>query len=291
MNLDITENKLPAEDELQLEDKWIISKYNTVVREVTENLDKFELGVAVSKLYDFIWDNFCDWYIELVKPRLFDKENSTAKTCQYVLTYVLSNTMKLLHPFMPFITEEIWQHLPHEGESIVISDYPKYSEKLSFLQDEKDMELIMNAISAIRNRRAEMNVPPSKKAKVILVTDKADVFKKGAIFFEKLASASEVVIADNKDGIDKGSVNIVVDSAEIFIPMGELVDKEKELERLKAEQKKLEGEIKRVEGKLSNEGFVAKAPQKVIDEEKEKGQKYSQMLEKVLESIRGLENM
>lgn len=291
MNLDITENKLPAEDELQLEDKWIISKYNTVVREVTENLDKFELGVAVSKLYDFIWDNFCDWYIELVKPRLFDKENPTAKTAQYVLTYVLSNTMKLLHPFMPFITEEIWQHLPHEGESIVISDYPKYSEKLSFLQDEKDMELIMNAISAIRNRRAEMNVPPSKKAKVILVTDKADVFKKGAIFFEKLASASEIVIADNKDGIDKSSVNIVVDSAEIFIPMGELVDKEKELERLKAEQKKLEGEIKRVEGKLSNEGFVAKAPQKVIDEEKEKGQKYSQMLEKVLESIRGLENM
>ena len=291
MNLDITENKLPDASQLQLEDKWILSKYNTVVREVTENLDKFELGVAVSKLYDFIWDSFCDWYIELVKPRLFDKENASAKAAQYVLTYVLSNTMKLLHPFMPFITEEIWQHLPHDGESIVISDYPKFDEALCFPQDEKDMELIMNAISAIRNRRAEMNVPPSKKAKVILVTEKADVFEKGTVFFEKLASASETVVASSKDGIDTNAVNIVVEACEIFIPMGELVDKDKELERLMSEKKKLEGEIKRVEGKLSNEGFVAKAPQKVIDEEKEKGKKYSEMLEKVLESIRGLENM
>ncbi len=291
MNLDITENKLPCVSELQLEDKWILSKYNTVVKEVTDNLDNFELGVAVSKLYDFIWDNFCDWYIELVKPRLFDKENPTANAAQYVLTYVLSNTMKLLHPFMPFITEEIWQHLPHEGESIVISDYPKYSAELSFPEDEKNMELIMGAISAIRNRRAEMNVPPSKKAKVILVTEKADVFKKGTAFFEKLASASETLIAADKSNIDTNAVNIVVEACEIFIPMGELVDKEKELERLNAEKKKLEGEIKRVEGKLSNQGFVAKAPQKVIDEEKEKGKKYSEMLEKVLESIKSLENM
>ena len=291
MNLDISENKLPDLAKLELEDKWIISKYNRVVKEVTENIDNFELGVAVSKLYDFIWDNFCDWYIELVKPRLFDKESESAKVAQYVLTYVLSNTMKLLHPFMPFITEEIWQHLPHEGESIVISDYPKYSADLDFPMDEKNMELIMDAISAIRNRRAEMNVPPSKKAKVILVTDKADIFGKGATFFEKLASASEVAVQGTKDGIDQNAVNIVVDSCEIFIPMGELVDKEKELERLNSEKKKLEGEIKRVEGKLSNEGFVAKAPQKVIDEEKEKGRKYAEMLEKVLEAIKGLENM
>ncbi|MBR5809163.1 MAG: class I tRNA ligase family protein, partial [Clostridia bacterium] len=291
MNLDITECKLPEIANLELEDKWILSKYNRVAREVTENLDNFELGVAVSKLYDFIWDNFCDWYIELVKPRLFDKESESAKTAQYVLTYVLSNTMKLLHPFMPFITEEIWQHLPHDGESIVISDYPKFKDELDFPMDEKNMELIMDAISAIRNRRAEMNVPPSKKAKVILVTDKADIFEKGATFFEKLASASETVVQATKDGIDANAVNIVVDSCEIFIPMGELVDKEKELERLNAEKKKLEGEIKRVEGKLSNEGFVSKAPQKVIDEEKEKGRKYSEMLEKVLETIRGLENM
>lgn len=291
MNLDITENKLPDIKDLQLEDKWIISKYNTVCKEVTENLDKFELGVAVSKLYDFIWDNFCDWYIELVKPRLFDKENPTGKTAQYVLTYVLSNTMKLLHPFMPFITEEIWQHLPHEGESIVISDYPKFDAKLCFAEDEKQMEIIMGAISAIRNRRAEMNVPPSKKAKVIIVTEKADVFGKGAAFFEKLASASETVIKSVKDGIDANSVNIVVAGAEIFIPMGELVDKDKELARLNAEKKKLEGEIKRVEGKLSNKGFVSKAPRKVIDEEREKGKKYSEMLEKVVESIKNLENI
>ncbi|MDD6213627.1 MAG: valine--tRNA ligase [Firmicutes bacterium] len=291
MNLDITENKLPDIKDLQLEDKWIISKYNTVCKEVTENLDKFELGVAVSKLYDFIWDNFCDWYIELVKPRLFDKENPTGKTAQYVLTYVLSNTMKLFHPFMPFITEEIWQHLPHEGESIVISDYPKFDAKLCFAEDEKQMEIIMGAISAIRNRRAEMNVPPSKKAKVIIVTEKADVFGKGAAFFEKLASASETVIKSVKDGIDANSVNIVVAGAEIFIPMGELVDKDKELARLNAEKKKLEGEIKRVEGKLSNKGFVSKAPRKVIDEEREKGKKYSEMLEKVVESIKNLENI
>ncbi|MDD6736001.1 MAG: valine--tRNA ligase [Clostridiales bacterium] len=291
MNLDITENKLPDIKDLQLEDKWIISKYNTLCKEVTENLDKFELGVAVSKLYDFIWDNFCDWYIELVKPRLFDKENPTGKTAQYVLTYVLSNTMKLLHPFMPFITEEIWQHLPHEGESIVISDYPKYDPALSFPGDEKNMELIMGAISAIRNRRSDMNVPPSKKAKIIIVTEKTDIFEKGSAFYEKLASASGTTVQKGKEGIDAGSVNIVVDSAEIFIPMGELVDKDKELARLNDEKKHLESEIKRVEGKLSNEGFVSKAPEKVIKAEREKGKKYSEMLEKVVESIKNLENM
>jgi len=288
MNLDIEENKLPDISQLQTEDKWIVSKYNKVVKEVTENLDKFELGIALSKLYDFIWDNFCDWYIELVKPRLFDKENPTGKTAQYVLTYVLSNTMKLLHPFMPFITEEIWQHLPHEGESIMISSYPEYDESLVFEDDEKAMELIMEAITAIRNRRAEMNVPPSKKAKVIIVTDKADVFSKGAMFFEKLASASEAVVQGDKSGISENAVNVVVPGAEIFLPLDELVDKEKELERLNAEKKKLEGEIKRVEGKLNNEGFVSKAPQKVIDEEKAKGVKYKEMLEKVLESIESL---
>ncbi len=288
MNLDIEENKLPPASEMQTEDKWIVSKYNKVVKEVSENLDKFELGIALSKLYDFIWDNFCDWYIELVKPRLFDKENPTGKTAQYVLTYVLSNTMKLLHPFMPFITEEIWQHLPHEGESIMISSYPEYDESLVFEDDEKAMELIMEAITAIRNRRAEMNVPPSKKAKVIIVTDKKDIFQNGAIFFEKLASASEAIVQSDKSGIDANAVNIVVPSAEIYLPLDELVDKEKELQRLEAEKKKLEGEIKRVEGKLSNQGFVSKAPQKVIDEEKAKGEKYKEMLQKVLQSIESM---
>ena len=291
MNLDVTENKLPDLNDLQLEDKWILSKYNDVVKSVTENLDKFELGIALSNLYDFIWENFCDWYIELVKPRLFDKENPTGKTAQYVLTYVLSNTMKLLHPFMPFITEEIWQHLPHEGESIMISEWPEYDEKLNFPKDVESMELIMQSISAIRNRRAEMNVPPSKKAKVIIVTDKTDVFEQGTAFFEKLASASEAVVQTDKSGISDNAVNVVVPSAEVFLPLDELVDKTKELERLNAEKKKLEGEIKRVEGKLNNAGFVSKAPQKVVDEEKAKGEKYKEMLEKVLENIKSMENM
>ncbi len=291
MNLDITENKLPDISDLQLEDKWILSRYNKVVKAVTENLDKFELGIALSNLYDFIWESFCDWYIELVKPRLFDKENPTAKTAQYVLTYVLSNTMKLLHPFMPFITEEIWQHLPHEGESIMISEYPSYDSALDFQNDEKAMALIMDAISAIRNRRAEMNVPPSKKAKVIIVTDKKDVFGQGIAFFEKLASASEAVVQSDKWGVSDNAVNIVVPSAEIYLPLDELVDKSKELARLNDEKKKLEGEIKRVEGKLNNAGFVAKAPQKVVDEEKAKGEKYKEMLEKVLESIKNMENI
>ena len=291
MNLDITENKLPPVEELQTEDKWILSKFNKTVHIVTENLDKFELGIALSNLYDFIWENFCDWYIELVKPRLFDKENPTGKTAQYVLTYVLSHTMQLLHPFMPFITEEIWLHLPHAGESIVISKWPEYDEALNFEEDEAAMTLIMDAISAVRNRRAEMNVPPSKKAKTIIVTDKPDVFNKGEAFFIKLASASEVEVREDKDGVDANAVNVIVPGAEIYLPMSELVDKDKELARLNAEKKRLEGEIKRVEGKLNNQGFVSKAPKKVVDEEKAKGVKYKDMLDKVIENIKAMENM
>lgn len=291
MNLDITENKLPPVDELQTEDKWILSKFNKTVHIVTENLDKFELGIALSNLYDFIWENFCDWYIELVKPRLFDKENPTGKTAQYVLTYVLSHTMQLLHPFMPFITEEIWLHLPHDGESIVISKWPEYDEALNFEEDEAAMTLIMDAISAVRNRRAEMNVPPSRKAKTIIVTDKPDVFNKGEAFFIKLASASEVEVREDKDGIDANAVNVIVPGAEIYLPMSELVDKDKELARLNSEKKRLEGEIKRVEGKLNNQGFVSKAPKKVVDEEKAKGVKYKDMLDKVIENIKAMENM
>ena len=291
MNLDITENQLPAADALQLEDKWILSKYNALVKAVTDNLDKFELGIAVSKLYDFLWDHFCDWYIELVKPRLFDKENPTGKTAQYVLTYVLSNTMKLLHPFMPFITEEIWQHLPHDGESIMISRFPVYDPGLDFPAQEKDMEMIMAAISAVRNRRAEMNVPPSKKSKMYIVTSKADVFNQGAVFFEKLASASEASVQADQAGIGENAVNIVVDGAEIFLPLDELVDKEKEIERLQKEKKQLESEIKRVEGKLSNPGFTAKAPEKVVAEERAKGEKYREMLDKVLASLQAMETM
>ncbi len=285
MNLDIDENKLPDISELQTEDKWIISKYNKVVKSVTENLDKFELGVALSNLYDFIWDDFCDWYIELVKPRLFDKENPTGKAAQYVLTYVLSHTLQLLHPFMPFITEEIWLHLPHDGESIMISEWPKYNENLVFDTEEKEMELIMQAITAVRNRRNEMNVVPSRKANVFIVTNNEAVFKKAAPFFEKLASASSTTVQATKEGIEENAVTVVVPEAEIYLPLSDLVDREKELERLMAEKTKLEAEIKRVEGKLSNPKFVEKAPEKVVQEEKDKEIKYRDMLQKVLESI------
>ena len=283
MNIEITENRLP--EIKKAEDKWIVSKYNTLVREVTENLDRFELGVAVSKLYDFIWDDLCDWYIELVKPRLFDKGSEDARDAQYVLTYVLSNTMKLLHPFMPFITEEIWQHLPHEGESIVIERFPEYDPALSFPEAERDMQLVMDAIGAVRNRRAEMNVPPSKKARILVVSDRAALYKDSEAFFMKLAGASEVDIAAGREDVPEGAVNIVVGGAELFLPMAELVDKQKELERLEKEQKDLEAEIDRVEKKLANQGFVAKAPQKVVDEERAKGDKYREMLEKVIASI------
>ncbi len=283
MNIEITENRLP--EIKKAEDKWIVSKYNTLVREVTENLDRFELGVAVSKLYDFIWDDLCDWYIELVKPRLFDKGSEDARDAQYVLTYVLSNTMKLLHPFMPFITEEIWQHLPHEGESIVIERFPEYDPALSFPEAERDMQLVMDAIGAVRNRRAEMNVPPSKKARILVVSDRAALYKDSEAFFMKLAGASEVDIAAGREDVPEGAVNIVVGGAELFLPMAELVDKQKELERLEKEKKDLEAEIDRVEKKLANQGFVAKAPQKVVDEERAKGDKYREMLEKVIASI------
>lgn len=286
MNLDIDALTLPESSQLTLEDKWILDKYNRLVREVTENLEKFELGIAVSKLYDFIWDEYCDWYIELVKPRLYDDACPTRLAAQQTLAYVLSNTLKLLHPFMPFITEEIWQQLPHEGESIVISQWPSYNEALCYPNDTADMELIKAALKAIRNQRSEMNIPPSKRAKVIIVTAKQDVFAQGTAFFEKLAGASEVVLADNTDSVPKNAVSCVVEAAQLFMPLDDLVDREKELARLTKEKENLENEIKRVEGKLSNVGFTSKAPEKVVEEERRKGEKYKQMLEKVLESMK-----
>ncbi len=287
MNLSIEDSALPEIDKLSLEDKWILSRYNTLVKEVTDNLEKYELGIAVSKLYDFIWDEFCDWYIELVKPRFFE-QGERNETAQRVLSYVLSNTLKLLHPFMPFITEEIWQALPHEGESIMISDFPIFDEKLQFAQAEKDMTAIMEAIKGIRNIRNEMNVPPSKKTKLYIVTDEKTVFEQGKVFFEKLAGASEAIVQGDKNGIPENAVSVVAPLSELYLPVDELVDKEKELERLNKEKAKLEGEIKRVEGKLSNKGFTDKAPAKVVEEERQKGEKYKEMLEKVLKSIEGL---
>ncbi|MEE1014195.1 MAG: class I tRNA ligase family protein, partial [Clostridia bacterium] len=284
MNLTIDKCELPAMDKLKPEDKWILHAYNEVVKEVCENLDKYELGIAVSKLYDFIWDSFCDWYIELVKPRFFE-EGESNETAQQVLTYVLSNTLKLLHPFMPFITEEIWQALPHEGESIMIASFPVYDETLKNEQAEADMLMIMDSIKGIRNIRNEMNVPPSKKCTVYIVTDKTDVFTAGTAFYTKLASASEVQVQSDKSGIPENAVSVAVPGAEVLLPLDELVDKEKELARLNKEKARLEGEIKRVEGKLSNKGFTDKAPAAVVEEERKKGEKYKAMLETVLESL------
>ncbi len=282
MNLDDSaSDKLP--EKLELEDKWIISKLNDLTQEVTKDLDKFELGIAVQKLYDFIWDELCDWYIEFVKPRL-----GTDKNPQNVLVFVLSNVLKLLHPFMPFITEEIYGYLPVEKGSIMVAKWCEYDKKLNFPSEVSQIELIKNAIKGIRNLRTEMNVPPSKRAMLVIVTEDNDTFTKGEAFFKKLAWANEVIVTNDRLNIPENAVSLVVERAEIFMPQGDLVDKEKEIARLTAELKRLEGEIKRVEGKLSNEGFVAKAPANVLAQEKEKGDKYRDMLEKVKIGLDGL---
>ncbi|AVQ39629.1 valine--tRNA ligase [Clostridium botulinum] len=291
MNLDKDlMNKYKDNKNYTIADKWILSRLNTVVKEVTENIEKFELGIASQKIYDFIWGEFCDWYIELVKPVLYG-ENEEAKGIAFnVLHKVLETSLQLLHPIMPFITEEIYTHLYTEYESIVISKWPKYKESLKDEKSEKDMEYIIEAIKSIRNVRTEMNVPPSRKAKLMIYLTENEAegsFKEGEVYFEKLASASEVSFLEDKETSDK-NVSVVTRGAEIFIPLLELVDIEKELERLNKEKEKLEKEIDRVEKKLSNEKFVSKAPEAVVNEEKEKGEKYKAMLKSVLESLESL---
>ena len=258
-------SKLP--DTLTTEDKWIVSTLNTVAKEINENLEKFELGIAVQKLYDFIWDCYCDWYIELAKARLMS-EGENAQNARQVLLYVLDNILRLLHPFMPFITEEIWQSFEFGGKALVIEKYPEYKAELDFPEAVAEMERVMDAIRAIRNRRAEMNVPPSRKAKVYVATKFPQTFVDGAVFVQKLASASEVEVAESFE-ID-GAVTIVTADAKIYIPMAELVDKDKELARLNKELEQLKKRLAQSEGKLNNQGFVAKAPEAVI--EKVKGQ-------------------
>ena len=270
---------LPAE--LSTEDKWILSQYNRLVAEVTDNLEKFELGVAVSKLYDFIWDVFCDWYIELTKPRL--QAGGTAMGALRVLVYVMSGTLKLLHPFMPFITEEIWQALPHQGESIMIAQWPVWEESLNFAAEEAEFTRVMDAIKAVRNVRTEMNVPPSKKASLFIETKFAETFLASALFFQRLASASTVEVEEHYDM--PGAVQVITDSARVFIPMDELIDREKELARLAKEKASCEKDIEFVMKKLSNEGFVAKAPAKVIENEREKLAKAQEKLQKIEQSI------
>ncbi len=288
MNLDesITEARLPAA--LETEDKWVVSLYNTLVREVTDNLERFELGIAVQKLYDFIWDILCDWYIELCKTRL-GAGVETAKAAQQVLVYVLGNTLKLLHPFMPFITEEIWQSLPHAGEgpSIMVAKWPVYDEKLSFAQEEADFQKVMDLIKAIRNQRAEMNIPPAKKAKVYIQTGETGVFQAGAPFLERLASAQSVEVGERFDL--PGAVQVITPAAKALIPMEQLIDKEKELARLTKEKEKCLSDIAFVEKKLLNEAFVAKAPPQVVEAERKKIEVSRQHLARLMESIAALE--
>ena len=285
MNLTIDKDKaveLPAE--LALEDKWIISKFNTLVADVTRNIDQYELGLAASKLNDFIWENFCDWYIEIAKTRLQTGDENVQK----VLCYVLSGAMQLLHPFMPFITETIWQALPHEGPSVMVSAWPEYDEKLSFSVEEAQMESLMDAVRAIRNRRAEMNVPPSKKAKVLILTEKKDTFSAGAGFFPKLAYASEIELIDAVPADAAKMASVVTGDAQLYMPMGDLIDFEAERARLGKEKKKVEDDIAFVMKKLNNPKFVDKAPESVVAAEREKADKLREHLAKLEESIAAL---
>ena len=286
MNLDGSEEAgLP--DELALEDKWVLSLYNDLVKEVTDNLERFELGIAVQKLYDFIWDVFCDWYIELAKIRL-QKGGEPAQCTKRVLIYVMSNVLKLLHPFMPFVTEEIWQSLPHEGASIMVSDWPQYSDALNFSAEEEQMNMIMDAVRAIRNRRAEMNVPHSKRAKIYISTSYVDTFRLSGEFMQKLAGASEVEV---EDGIEiDGAVCIVTDAAKIYIPMGDLVDFEAERARLNKELASAQKQLDGINAKLSNENFVSKAPAQVVDAQREAARKLNEKIAMLNDSLSKIAN-
>ncbi len=286
MNLPDDQKAATLPESPALEDKWVISKYNRLVAEVTENLDKFEIGVAVQKLYDFIWDVFCDWYIELCKVRLNGDDAEQKATACDTLTYVMTGILKLLHPFMPFITEEIWQTLPHEGESIMVSNWPEFDESLVFDNEEREFERIMKAIRAVRNRRAEMNVAPSKKAKVYIDTVYADTFKSGAVFFERLASASSTEVGS--DISLENALAVITDDAKIYIPLGELIDFEAERARLNKEREAVLKDIAFVESKLNNEGFVSKAPEKVVAAQRDQLKRHQEKLAMLDEHLAAL---
>ena len=285
MNLEKAE--VPADIDLSVltgADKWILSKVNTLAKDVTENLDKYELGIAVQKVYDFIWEEFCDWYIEMVKPRLYSEEDTTKAAALWTLKTVLANALKLLHPYMPFITEEIFCTLCPEEESIMISSWPEFTEAWNFTADEEAVEMMKEAVRSIRNVRTGMNVPPSKKAKVYVVSENEgvrEVFENGKVFFASLGYASEVLVQADKTGIADDAVSAVTSEAVIYMPFAELVDIEKEIERLKKEEEKLEKELARVNGMLKNERFISKAPESKVAEEREKLERYTNMMEQV----------
>ena len=293
MNLEKAE--VPGEmpkDQLTAADKWILSKANTLAKEVTENMDKYELGIAVQKVYDFIWEEFCDWYIEMVKPRLYNDGDTTKSAALWTLKTVLVNALKLLHPYMPFITEEIFCTLQSEEESIMISKWPEFTEEWHFAEDEAAVEMIKEAVRGIRNVRTGMNVPPSKKAKVFVVSESENVrntFENGKVFFATLGSASEVTVQADRSGIDEDAVSAVLPEAVIYMPFAELVDIDKEIERLQKEEQRLTKELARVNGMLSNERFMSKAPESKVAEERAKLEKYSQMMDQVKERLTHLQ--
>ena len=286
MNLTVEDNHLP--EKLETEDKWILSKLDRVIKEVCDNMDSFELGVAAGKIYDFIWDDYCDWYIELTKPRLNGDDETAKEGAQRVLLYVLVEILKLLHPFMPFITEEIWQALPHEGYALMMQSYPVYDGSLNFPGDETSFGMVMDAIKAVRARRAEMNVPPSRKSRLIIVTDKAKAFNDGERFICKLAYASGIEVRAELPESTDGMVSVITDNARMFMPMAELVDLEKERTRMEKElanaKKQLDGQI----AKLANENFVSRAPEKVVNVEREKKAKLEALIENLEESLKNL---
>ena len=276
-------------ESLEPVDKWIISKLNNLVKEVTDNMDNFELGIAVQKVYDFIWDEFCDWYIEMVKPRLYNSDDAASQNAAlWTLKTVLIDALKLLHPYMPFITEEIFCTLQSEEESIMISSWPTYQEDRVFEKEEKDIEIIKEAVRGIRNVRTSMNVAPSRKAAVYVVSDKEEILKtftEGKLFFASLAYASEVMMQKDKEGIDDDAVSVVIPNATLYIPFAELVDLSQEIERLEKEEKRLQGELARVNGMLNNERFMSKAPEAKVAEERAKLEKYTQMMSQVQERL------
>ncbi len=283
MNLSIEKNELP--EKLELEDKWILSKLNSVIREVNSNMESFELGVAAGKIYDFIWDSYCDWYIEITKPRLNGEDEGSKLSAQKVLLYVLTEILKLLHPFMPFITEEIWQSLPHDGEALMIENYPVYTEALDFSDDEHDFEAVMEAVKAVRARRAEMNVPPSKKTHLFVVTETASIFENSELLMKKLAYAESVSVSSEVPENSEKMVNVTTDNARIFIPLQELVDVEKEIQRIEKELEKSEKLLASQIAKLSNENFVSRAPESVVNVEREKKSKLEALIVNLKQSL------
>ncbi len=286
MNLTIDKNELP--EKLEIEDKWILSKLNDVVKEVCENMDAFELGVAAGKIYDFIWDSYCDWYIELTKPRLSGENEESKLAAQKVLLYVLTEILKLLHPFMPFITEEIWQALPHEGEALMIERYPEYRSELSFPADEQNFEMVMTAIKAVRARRSEMNVPPSRKAHLIIATEKKAAFEAGSGYICKLAYASEVSVVDAPPAGSESMVSVITDNARMFMPMAELVDLDKERARIAKELANAEKQLAGQNAKLENQNFISRAPEAVVNAEREKKAKLEALIENLRASLAAL---